>query len=231
MWVAGGILVGAYALIFGELIHGTYAALAGAIVTVGVGGWLGFYSQEEALQAVDANTILLLMGMMMLVAMLRPTGAFDYVGIKLAKLSGGSPRRLLVYLGVTVSLLSMFLDNVTTVIIFAPLTILVTHLLDLNPAPYLIAEAMLSNIGGAATLVGDPPNIMIGSAAGIDFVTFLVNMAPLVLPAWAASTALLLIFRKDMQLRRIDTVEIDLDESRAIRDHRQLTLILLALGW
>jgi Na+/H+ antiporter NhaD/arsenite permease-like protein len=232
MWVAGVILLAAYLLIFSERIHRTYAALAGAVVMVGVGGWLGFYTQEQALLAIDANTILLLMGMMMLVAMLRPTGAFEYLGIKLAKISHGSPRRLLVYLGIAVSVLSMFLDNVTTVIVFAPLTVLVTRLLRLNPAPYLIAEAMLSNIGGAATLVGDPPNIMIGSAAGIDFVTFLVNMAPLVLPAWVGTMALLLVlFRKDLrQLQPVGLEQIDLDESRAIRQRSELYRVLLALG-
>jgi Na+/H+ antiporter NhaD/arsenite permease-like protein len=125
----------------------------------------------------------------------------------------------------------MVLDNVTTVIIFAPLTVLVTRLLNLNPAPFLIAEAMMSNIGGAATLVGDPPNIMIGSAANIDFVTFLVNMAPLVGPAWIGTMALLLVlFRKDIRPRNDDIVHIDLDESKAIRDPAQLRRTLLALG-
>jgi Na+/H+ antiporter NhaD/arsenite permease-like protein len=231
MWLAGGILLAAYALIFSERVHRTYAAIAGAVVMVGVGSWRGFYSQEDALLSIDANTILLLMGMMMLIAMLRPTGAFEYLGIRLAKLSGGSPRLLLVYLGIAVSLLSMILDNVTTVIIFAPLTVLVTRLLNLNPAPYLIAEAMLSNIGGAATLVGDPPNIMIGSAADIDFVTFLVNMAPLVVPPWLGTMALLLLlFRRELRPLSGDPVQVDLNETKAIRDHVQLRRILLALG-
>ena len=231
MWVAAAILVIAYVFIFSERVHRTYAALAGAVVMVGVGNGLDFYTQESALQAIDANTILLLMGMMLLVAMLRPTGAFEYLGIRLAKLSGGSPRLLLVYLGVTVSLLSMVLDNVTSVIIFAPLTVLVTRLLDLNPTPYLIAEAMLSNIGGAATLVGDPPNIMIGSAANIDFFSFLVHMSPLVLPAWFGTILLLLfLFRRDLRsespLKRL----VDLDERQAIRNPHDLRRILYALS-
>jgi Na+/H+ antiporter NhaD/arsenite permease-like protein len=125
----------------------------------------------------------------------------------------------------------MLLDNVTTVIIFAPLTVLVTRLLNLNPAPYLIGEAMMSNVGGAMTLVGDPPNIMIGSAANIDFVTFLINMAPLVGPAWIGTMALLLVlFRKDIRPRNGDIVQIDLDESKAIRDPVRLRRTLLALG-
>ena len=232
MWVAGGILLVAYLLIFSERIHRTYAALAGAVVMVGVGGWLGFYSQEQALLSVDANTILLLMGMMLLVAMLRPTGAFEYLGIKLAKLSGGSPRLLMIYLGLVVSVLSMFLDNVTTVIIFAPLTVLVTRLLNLNPAPFLISEAMFSNIGGAITLVGDPPNIMIGSAAGLDFVTFLVNMTPLLVPAWIGTAALLLVlFREDLKPHLpVRLQDLSLDESKAIQNRHDLNRVLLALG-
>jgi Na+/H+ antiporter NhaD/arsenite permease-like protein len=231
MWVAGVILLSAYALIFSEIIHRSYAAIVGAVVMVVAGTWFGFYSQEAAIISIDANTILLLLGMMLLVGLLRPTGAFEYLAIKLAKLSDGSPRRLLVYLCATVSVLSMVLDNVTTVIIFAPLTVLVTRLLHLNPAPYLIAEAMMSNIGGAATLVGDPPNIMIGSAADIDFVTFLVNMAPLVGPAWIGTMALLLVmFRKDIRPRDGRIVHIDLDESKAIHDPARLRRTLLALG-
>jgi len=231
MWVATAILIVAYVLIFSERLHRTYAALAGAVAMVGIGGWLGFYSQEEALTSIDANTIVLLMGMMLLVALLRVTGLFEYVAIRLAKASGGSPLRLMIYLGVAVSVLSMILDNVTTVIIFAPLTILVTRLLKLNPAPFLIAQAMLSNIGGAATLVGDPPNIMIGSAADIDFVTFLINMAPLVAAPWLVTLLLLLVFfRKDLRPVSSEPVLIDLDENRAVRDPVLLRRMLLVMG-
>lgn len=244
MALALGILALAYVLIFSEVMHRAYAALLGAVCMVMLGGWAGFYSQEAALRAIDANTMLLLMAMMMLVALLRPTGAFEYIGIRLAKLAKGDPRALLIYLCSAVSVLSMFLDNVTTVIIFAPLTVLVTRMLNLNPAPFLIAEAMMSNIGGAATLVGDPPNLMIGSAAGIDFTRFLLHMAPLVLPAWLLAMALLLwLFRH--ALRPADAhAPLDLDERRAIRHPlalRRIVGVLLgvialfflhhALGW
>jgi Na+/H+ antiporter NhaD/arsenite permease-like protein len=231
MWVALGILLAAYALIFTEVIHRAYAALLGAVAMVMVGHWSGFYSQEAALASVDGNTMLLLMAMMLLVAMLRPTGAFEYLGIRLAKLAAGDPRRLLIYLCAAVSLLSMFLDNVTTVIIFAPLTVLVTRMLNLNPAPFLIAEAMMSNIGGAATLVGDPPNIMIGSAGGIDFVRFLIHMGPIVLPVWLVTiTLLLLLFRR--QLRPVDVAAVvDLDENKAIKDpHALKRIVAVMLG-
>jgi Na+/H+ antiporter NhaD/arsenite permease-like protein len=230
MFLALVILMLAYGLIFTEVMHRAYAALLGAVVMVMLGGWAGFYSQEAALLAIDGNTMLLLMAMMLLVAMLRPTGAFEYLGIRLAKLAKGSPTRLLIYLCAAVSVLSMFLDNVTTVIIFAPLTVLVTRMLNLNPAPFLIAEAMMSNIGGAATLVGDPPNIMIGSAAGIDFVTFLMHMGPLILPIWLVTMGLLLfLFRRE--LRPVDTNAIvDLDENMAITDWPGLKRIVSVLA-
>ena len=231
MWIATAILVGAYVMIFSERLHRTYAALAGAVAMVGIGGWLGFYTEEHALTSIDANTILLLMGMMLLVALLRPTGLFEYMAIRLAKASGGRPMRLMIYMGIAISVLSMILDNVTTVIIFAPLTILVTRLLKLSPAPFLIAQAMLSNIGGAATLVGDPPNIMIGSAAGIDFVTFLINMAPLVVAPWLVTLLLLLVFfRKDLRPVSSESVLIDLDENKAIREPAMLRRMLLVMG-
>jgi Na+/H+ antiporter NhaD/arsenite permease-like protein len=231
MLVSGAILVGAYGLIFGEVLHRTIAATLGAVLMVAAGIAGGFYSQEDAIKAIDANTMLLLTGMMMVVAMLRPTGGFDYLAIRIAKLAAASPRLLLVYIGLAVSVVSMFLDNVTTVIIFAPLTVLITRILDLNPMPYLMGEAMLSNIGGIATLVGDPPNIMIGSAAHIDFNQFLFHMGPIVSVAWACTTGLLLfVFRHELRPSPTFTAEVDLDESQAIRDLSTLKKVLLALA-
>ncbi len=232
MWLAGGILVAAYVLIFSDWIHRTSAAVIGAVVMVAVGMAGGFYTQEQALRAIDGNTILLLLSMMMVVAMLRPTGAFEYLAIWLARRAGYGPRRLFIYLCTVVSLLSMVLDNVTTIIIFAPLTILITRMLRLNPAPYLMAEAMLSNIGGASTLVGDPPNIMIGSAASFDFTQFLLNMGPVILPAWVGTMALLLFrFRHDLIPMATHPAIMDLDESQAIRDPAGLRRVLWALGF
>ncbi len=229
MLIAGGVMVAAYVLIFSEMVHRTSAALLGAVVMIIVGMALDFYGQEQALLAIDGNTILLLGAMMMMIAILRPTGVFDYAAVRITKLAGGSPRRLLVYLTLAVSLISMILDNVTTVIIFAPLTVLITRLLELNPAPFLISEAMLSNIGGAATLVGDPPNIMIGSASGIDFSRFLLHMGPPVLLIWASSVLLLLfLFREDMA--RPARAELGMDESKAIGDSKGLAKSLVALG-
>lgn len=231
MWIAGAILVAVYILIFTEIMHRTSASVIGAVAMVGAGIVFDFYTQRAAMEAIDGNTLMLLLAMMMLVAMLRPTGGFEYLAIRLAKLASGDPRRLLIFLTFTVSALSMFLDNVTTVLIFAPLTVLITRMLNLNPAPFLVAEAMLSNISGASTLVGDPPNIMIGSSAGLDFVSFLTHMGPVVLPAWLATLFLILIlFRKDLQRANGNGHGVDLDETHAIRDMAALRRILLALA-
>ena len=231
MLIAAGVLITSYVVIFSERLHRTSAALLGAVVMVVVGETLGFYGQEEALGSIDGNTMLLLLGMMLLVALLRPTGGFEYLAIRLAKLSAGSPRRLFVYLALAVSVLSMFLDNVTTVIIFAPLTVLITRMLGLNPAPFLMAEAMLSNIGGIGTLVGDPPNIMIGSAAGLDFNAFLIHMLPAVVPVWIAIVALLMVmFRRDLPAGSSGRRVLDLDENKAIKDPRVLRRVLWAMA-
>ena len=230
MYIAAGILLAAYALIFSEVLHRASAAIIGAVVMIGVGMARGFYSEEAALAAIDANTIFLLLGMMLVVAMLRPTGAFEYAAIRLTKLAGGRPMLLMVYLGFAVSVISMFLDNVTTIIMFAPLTVLITRILKLNPMPYLVGEAMLSNIGGAATLVGDPPNIMIGSAGGLSFNQFLIHMGWPIALIWTVATGLLLLlFRKELASDRV-VKPIDLDEGRAIRDMPALKRILGALG-
>ncbi len=228
MIVALVTMVLAYIAIFTEIIHRSSAALVGAVVMVGVGSYMGFYSQAEAVLAIDANTMFLLISMMMIVVMLRPTGGFEYLAIKIAKASGKDPRKLLVFLCMAVSVISMFLDNVTTVLIFAPLTVLITRLLDVNPMPYLMAEAMLSNIGGAATLVGDPPNIMIGSAAGIDFLSFMVHMLPIISAVWFCTVGLVIYMFRDQLSQKI-TIELDLDESKAIKDPVALKKALFAL--
>ena len=231
MYLAVSILLGAYAFIFSEIMHRTSAAIVGAVVMVGVGTAAGFYSQEAAVLSIDANTLFLLLAMMLLVAIIRPTGGFEYIGIKLAKIAGGNPRRLLVYLSLAVSVLSMFLDNVTTVLIFAPLTVLITRMLNLNPAPYLIAEAMLSNVGGAATLVGDPPNIMIGSSAGFDFYSFLTHMGPVIAPVWTGTILLMFfLFRDDLRSENGSSYNVDLDEGKAISDKAGLWRASFALA-
>ncbi|MET0074533.1 MAG: ArsB/NhaD family transporter [Candidatus Thiodiazotropha lotti] len=229
MWVSALLLLGAYILIFTEILHRTTAAMLGALTMIGVGMWMGFYSQEQALLAVDGNTILLLAAMMMLVALLRPTGAFDYAAVHITRWAKGSPKLLLIYLSLAVSLISMILDNVTTVIVFAPLTVLICRLLKINPMPYLMAEAMLSNIGGAATLVGDPPNLMIGSAADISFNSFLVHMGLPVLVVWVGTVALMLFLFRE-QLTDVGEDPRTLVDTHAIKDAKGLKRTLFSLA-
>ncbi|MCU7917837.1 MAG: ArsB/NhaD family transporter [Candidatus Thiodiazotropha sp. (ex Epidulcina cf. delphinae)] len=229
MWTSAAVLVLAYVLIFSERLHRTTAAMFGAMLMIGVGMWMGFYSQAAAIMAVDGNTILLLAAMMMLVALLRPTGAFDFAAVHITHWAMGNPKLLLIYLSLAVSLISMILDNVTTVIVFAPLTVLICRLLMINPMPYLMAEAMLSNIGGAATLVGDPPNLMIGSAAGISFNNFLIHMGLPVLVVWLGTVGLMLfLFRR--QLTEGGRDPKTLVATHAIKDVKGLKRILFSLG-
>ncbi|MCG8035832.1 MAG: ArsB/NhaD family transporter [Candidatus Thiodiazotropha taylori] len=229
MWVSALLLLSAYILIFTEILHRTTASMLGALTMIGVGMWMGFYSQEQALLAVDGNTILLLAAMMMLVALLRPTGAFDYAAVHITRWAKGSPKLLLIYLSLAVSLISMILDNVTTVIVFAPLTVLICRLLKINPMPYLMAEAMLSNIGGAATLVGDPPNLMIGSAADISFNSFLMHMGFPVLVVWVGTVALMLFLFRE-QLTDVGEDPRTLVDTHAIKDAKGLKRTLFSLA-
>jgi Na+/H+ antiporter NhaD/arsenite permease-like protein len=191
--------------------------------------YFGFYSQTQAVAAIDANTMFLLMGMMTLVVMLKPKGGFEYLAIRMAKLSRGSPKLLLIYISTVVTVISLFLDNVTTVLVFAPLTVVIARLLDINPVPYLMAEALLSDTGGVATLVGDPPNVMIGSAAGIDFNQFLFHMGPIVFASWLLTLGLMLfLFRSELS-QKIEGV-LDLDESKVLKDPKTLMAVSASIG-
>ena len=188
-------------LIFSEKINRSIVAIAGGVLMVGLGKSMHFYSEEAALEAIDFNTLGLLLGMMILVAMLEPTGFFEYLAVLAARASKGKPLRLFVLLGSITTILSMFLDNVTTVVLIAPVTILISEILGVSPIPYLITEALLSNTGGVATLVGDPPNVLIGSAAGLSFTDFLVYSLPIVLVAWAGALLLLqYLFKAELSI-------------------------------
>jgi Na+/H+ antiporter NhaD/arsenite permease-like protein len=232
MIVSGVIFVIALVLIFTEKMNRSITGIAGAVIMVGAGTALGFYSQEEAIEAVDFNTLGLLFGMMILVALLEPTGFFQYLAVWSARLSKGRPLRLMVLLGTVTTVLSMFLDNVTTVVLIAPVTVLISEILGLNPGPYLIAEALLSNTGGVATLVGDPPNVLIASAANFSFNDFLINALPIVLFAWLAALSLLrYLFREDLSKipSNIDAVW-KLDPNEALNDRKTTFKVLIVLG-
>lgn len=187
MLVSALILVFTFAGIFTESYHGIERAkfaMAGAGAIIIAGQILGFYSPELALQAIDWNVVFLLAIMMIIVSIMVSTGGFEHLALHLARMGSSSQFKLMLLLGTAVTVISLLLDNVTTVIIFGPLIILIARTMNVSPIPYLLAAALLSNTGGVATLVGDPPNLMIGSAAGIDFNTFFKHMALPVLLAW-----------------------------------------------
>jgi len=211
--------------------HRTIVAMLGAVLMVLFGTWRGFYDYQAAYLAIDYNTIGLLFGMMIIVGILRETGFFRYLAIKGAKLAGGDPWKLLLILGLTTAFISMLIDNVTTILLIAPVTILVSDIIKINPRPVLLGEVILSNLGGVGTLVGDPPNIMIGSASGFSFNSFIVHLMPVVLLAMGISLFLLkAIYRKDLHStsRRVEQI-IEMDESRVIKDKPTLFKCILAL--
>ena len=176
--VAAVIFVVTYVIIVSERVHKTAAALAGAVVMIG----LHVLDQEEAFDAIDFNVIFLLAGMMMIVNILGKTGIFEWVAIRSARMGQGRPLRILIILSLVTAVASAFLDNVTTVVLIAPVTMFVAGSLGVSAVPFLIAEALASNIGGTATLIGDPPNILIASGpANLDFNDFLLNLAPIIL--------------------------------------------------
>ncbi len=177
-WVAVAVFVGAYVLIATERVHRVAAALGGAGLILGLGiidSEEAFYSPETG---IDWDVIFLLLGMMLVVGVMKRTGVFEYLAIKAAKLAGGRPYRVLVLLVLVTAGASALLDNVTTVLLVAPVTLLVCDRLGLAPIPFLMAEALASNIGGTATLVGDPPNIIIASRADLTFTDFLIHLTP-----------------------------------------------------
>ncbi|HTQ19624.1 ArsB/NhaD family transporter [Mycobacterium sp.] len=189
--VAITVFVVAYALISHDRVNKTAVALAGAAVVVTlpiISSDDVFYSHETG---IDWDVIFLLLGMMIIVSVLRQTGVFEYTAIWAAKRARGSPLRIMVLLVVVTAVASALLDNVTTVLLIAPVTLLVCDRLDIGPAPFLMAEVFASNIGGAATLVGDPPNIIIASKGGLSFNDFLLHLAPIVIIVTAVLIAML----------------------------------------
>lgn len=211
-----------------ERIHRTVIGLFGALTMVLAGMYFDFYHPHEVLEVVDFNTLGLLFGMMLLVGMLEQTGAFQYLGIWTAKKTKGNPWLLMVALSAITAVLSMILDNVTTIILIVPITIIIADMLKLNPTPILLAEALLSNIGGTATLIGDPPNIMIGSAAGFSFNDFLVHSLPVVVVTWVFTLLLFkVLFRKDLA-KKPENVEklLAMNEKEAIKEPKVLKKLL-----
>ena len=230
--VAVATFVVAYILIATERVPKMVTALVGAGVIL----VLGVISSEEAFYSletgIDWDVIFLLLGMMIIVGILRQTGVFEYVAIWAAKRAKGSPFRVMVLLVLMTAVASAMLDNVTTVLLIAPVTLLVCERLGVSPVPFLIAEVLSSNIGGAATLIGDPPNIIIASRSGLTFNDFLLHMTPIAALAIAVLIAMLpLLFRGSFQGDPDRVADVmALKEREAIKDRRLLIICGVVLA-
>ncbi len=228
-FIAIAIFLLAYSVIVSEKIHRTVIALAGGVAMI----LLGVVSQETAIAHIDFNTIGLLIGMMIIVNITGETGLFRYLAIWAAKKVNGEPARLLVVLSTITAVCSAFLDNVTTVLLTVPVTFSITAQLKVRPGPYLIAQILASNIGGTATLIGDPPNIMIGSAIKeLDFMAFINNLAIVCVIIFIV-TMILLVFIYRKQLVTTDELRqqvMQLDERKQIQDSKLLKKCLFVMA-
>jgi len=211
----------ALAAIATERVHRTKVALLGAaIVVLFVGG----FDQETAIEAVDFNTIGLLVGMMILVYLTQQTGIYDYIAIRAGQISRGDPLKVVLSLAGTTALLSAFLDNLTTILLIVPITFLLADALDIDPIPLVIIEVIASNIGGTATLIGDPPNIIIAGATDLSFNAFIINLAPIAFVTFAVVIAILYRFyRSRLQIAPENRKHVmELDARASIRDPDEL---------
>lgn len=215
--------------IMSERVHRTVAALTGSVVLL----LTHILSVDAAIGYIDFNTIGVLIGMMLFVSVVKNSGMFEYISIKAAKLSHGNPWKIMMAFIIITALLSAFLDNVTTVLLIGPMTISIAKMLEINPVPFLLTQIMASNIGGTATLIGDPPNIMIGSAAGLSFMDFVANTG---LVALIVTVALIVVMRfvygKNLSASDEAIAKImSLDENKAIEDaallHKSVIMIIL----
>ena len=231
-----GVLLGMYVILITEVIHRTAIALFGALVMLIVLFVTGVLDPHDSVDfvigAIDFNTIGLLLGMMVIVGILGETGIFQYIGIKAAKISNGNVWKLMVLLAIITAVGSAFLDNVTMVLLMVPVTISVCKILNINPISFILAQIFASNIGGATTLIGDPPNIMIGSAAGIDFMTFAYHMTPEIIITMAVTVVLFkFMFRKDLKQKAENIEKLQaLDEKKEIKDTMLLKKSAIILG-
>lgn len=232
--IAVGVFLLVMAAIISEKVHRSVAALAGAVVLL----LAHVLTIETAADYVDLNTIGVLVGMMLFVAVVKSSGLFEYIAIRSAKLTRGRPMAILAVFTVITAVLSAFLDNVTTVLLIGPMTIAITQILDVNPVPFLLSQIMASNIGGTGTLIGDPPNIMIGSAAGLGFTDFILNTGPVVLIILAVIVGIfILMYRGNLHVESENMEKVmSLNEDLAIKDVSLLRksvimIVLVVLGF
>lgn len=223
------VFVFVYAFIISEKINRTVVALAGAGIIL----FFGVLEVDTAFtKYIEWGTITLLIGMMILVGITNKSGVFQYAAVKSAKMVNGQPMKILIILSLLTAVGSAFLDNVTTVLLVVPVTFSITRILGVNPVPFLISEVLFSNIGGTATLIGDPPNIMIGSATGLSFNDFLLNLAPIVIIIGAVTLFILyFVYRKQMKVDELKRAELmELDEKEYIKDPKLMKKSLIVLG-
>lgn len=216
--VAICVFAGTMGLIVSNKIHQALAALIGAVIIL-VTGVISF---DDGISSIDFNALGVLCGMMLFVAVVRSCGIFEYIAIKAAKIARGNPWLIMVYFVIVTAILSALLDNVTTILLLGPMTLMVSKMLDVHPVPFFLTEIMASNIGGTATLIGDPPNIMIGSEAGLSFFDFLAVNGPAIVIILAVT---IVIFRfkygrKMSVTERAKKHVMSLDERDAITDPR-----------
>ena len=236
------IFIISFVLILGEYVHRTLAAWGGALLMLAVGkiygtlDWCSGHGSQDCnnnlFTAIDFNVIGLLMGMMVFAAMLEISGFFEFVAVKATKLSKGDPWMLIVYLGTFTTLISVVIDNVTAIILIAPITIKICDKIKISAIPPLIAEAILSDTGGVATLVGDPPNVMIASATGFTFNSFIEHLAPLTIFAWVATLGYMRYYYRDWMKTKPKHVEDVMAENEwdVIRDRTMMNRTLMALA-
>lgn len=228
-------LLAVYVLLSFEILHRTTIAMVGATFVILIGILTGLFtastSFEFAISSIDFNTIGLLLGMMIIVTILGETGVFEYLGVRMSKASKGDMWRLMVMFCIFTATISMFIDNVTTVLLIVPITISIFKTLKISPIPFILAQVLASNVGGTATLIGDPPNILIGSAANIDFSSFIINMGPTVAVSLFASLFILKFqFRKYLKQKPHNIEDLlSQDEKVLIKDRSVLKKSLAVL--
>jgi len=238
MWIASLIFIFTLVMIATEKIHKTLAALLGGCLMLLSSLFVEHAStapldlEQKLFGAVDLNVILLLMGMMIIVHVISQTGFLEWVALETVRFCKGRPFRIMAMMALVTAVLSAFLDNVTTILVIAPITLLITQRLELDPVPFLLTEVLASNIGGAATLIGDPPNLLIGSKVGLSFNDFIVHMTPFIaINLVVYIITLRLFFGKRLTVSADARARIlEMDPKRAITDPALLRTSLIVFG-
>ena len=225
------VFIASFIGILSNKIHRTIVVWIGCIAMLIIGRYYNILNENNFFSFIDFNVIGLLLGMMIMVAILEFSGFFEFAAVKVAKISKGKKWLLLVLLGTLTTLMSLVVDNTTAIIIIAPLTIKIANRLNISAIPLLMSEALLSNIGGVATLIGDPPNIMIGSAANFSFNSFIVHLGLPVLIAWLVTLTCMKFFYKDLDNRGVKSEVLDIDEWALVKNKKMMFLSLSVLAF